>query len=285
MYSLPLKFNNMNSIQNNSRWNYTKKQISFGQIKPEMLFIEIPGFEKDYNWANVMIKTIDKTSKTIKAGTFGLTNILDGLKTDYRKYYINNKPKGSENTNFGVDRKSDLLTEIIGRYRSYFDRASQLVLRDYEIVDEEKIGHTTTAEFDKNLKLTKTIYNLENLEMYWQHTDVKNIPSVMKHSANIYNDIKELDKEIPQSSNKNIILNKINKKVAELHWYMANSTPYGRGSAGITDILIKSIYESMNIQVDAWKKGLAPDLEAFVTPLDEFIEKYPTYFSSPPKFM
>jgi len=39
------------------------------------------------------------------------------------------------------------------------------------------------------------------------------------------------------------------------------------------------------VQVSPWKKGLAPDLEALVTPLDDFLEKYPKMFEKMPQVM
>lgn len=288
MYLQPLSQNNFYTYQSNKQISLANKQLSFGKIEPEMLFIKIPGFDKDYGWANTMIKTIDKTVSVIASGKSCLTDILDGIKNDYQKYFTSkekNLALCSENSNFGVNRQSELLTYLVGKYHSYFDKASEIVLKDHSIFDEDQICHTITADFDKSIPLTKTLYNLENFEIHWQHTDAKNIPQVMNHSAKVYEEIKDLIKETSKSPDKNIILNKINKKIAELHWYLANATPYERGSAGIIDVLTKSIYESANIQTSPWKEGLSPDMEAFVTPLNEFVEKYPSYFESLPKFI
>lgn len=288
MYLSQLYQNNLYNYPRTRQLYQQNKRPSFGKVEPEMLFINIPGFDKDFNWANAMIKTIDKTVKIITSGKSSLTNLLDGIKKDYGKYFtekIAPKTQKVESVNYGVDRKGELLTFLVGRYNSYFDRASEMVLKDYAIFDEEQICNTRLADFDKSVQLTKTFYNLENFEIHWQHTDAQNIQKVIDYSSKIYQNLNSLRNELLKKNDKNLLLNKINKKIAELHWYLANAIPYERGSAGIVDVLTKSIYESMYIQTSPWKKGLSPDMEAFVTPVNEFIEKYPSYFDSPPKFI
>lgn len=288
MYLSPLSQSNLHNYLRTNQFYQQNKRTTFGKVEPEMLFIKIPGFDKDFNWANAMVKTIDKTVGVITLGKTSLMNLLDGIKKDYVKYFTEKtapKVQNVENVNYGVDRKGELLTFLVGRYNGYFDRASELVLKDYAIFDEEQICNTRLADFDKSVQLTKTFYNLENFEIHWQHTDAQNIQKVMDYSSKIYEDISILRSKLLKGNDKEMLLNEINKKVAELHWYLANATPYEKGSAGIVDVLTKSIYESMNIQTSPWKKGLSPDMEAFVTPLNEFIEKYPSYFDSPPKFI
>lgn len=53
--------------------------------------------------------------------------------------------------------------------------------------------------------------------------------------------------------------------------------PFVRGSAAMADAYTKSLFEALNIQTTPWKKGIAPDFEAFITPLDEYSKNTETF--------
>lgn len=54
--------------------------------------------------------------------------------------------------------------------------------------------------------------------------------------------------------------------------------PYKRGSASIADALSKSILHSHGITFGRWKPGISPDIIAFFTTPQRFIEIYPELF-------
>ena len=68
------------------------------------------------------------------------------------------------------------------------------------------------------------------------------------------------------------------EQIAEMHWWLAHSMPYCRGSAGIADMFSKVLFDATGIEVPCWKNGLAPDMEAFITPLSEYKEQYHHFF-------
>ena len=71
-----------------------------------------------------------------------------------------------------------------------------------------------------------------------------------------------------------------NEKIAEIYFLMANSMPYERGSNGISDILMRSIYKSLGIEQPAIKQGVSLDLEAFCMDLDEYKKKWNSFFEN-----
>ena len=243
---------------------------SFGQIKPDMLFIDIQGFGKDYNWANNMIKVIDNS----KSKNLPFEHLLDKIEKKYHDCFKNNERVAAKRTN----RES---LSVAGRYEGYFDRAEYLVFKHQNKSDNFGISHTRYAEFDPNVELITTGLNWEGYNLTWDHAPPESTPLVMEHIKEIYNGLDSYK----ASSKDEKTLSKINKDVAEIHWYFTQVMPYRNGSAGIADVLTKTIYESLGVQVSPWKKGIAPDLEALVTPLDEFVKNYESYFTKSPYFM
>ncbi|OGI01119.1 MAG: hypothetical protein A2Y25_09995 [Candidatus Melainabacteria bacterium GWF2_37_15] len=246
------------------------KSPSFGQIKPEMLFSDIDGFGKDYNWANSMIKVIDNS----KSQNLPFEQLLQKIKEKYRDCFKNNARVATIRTN-----RENL--SVAGRYEGYFDRAEYLVLKHYTKDYNDGLSHTQYAKFNPDIELITTDLNWEGYNLAWHHAPPESTLPVMKHIKKIYNGLNS-QKDAPKDEK---TLHKINKDIAEIHWYFTQLMPYRNGSAGITDVLTKTIYESLNIQVSPWKKGIAPDLEALVTPLDEFTKNYENYFTKPPYFM
>jgi len=70
----------------------------------------------------------------------------------------------------------------------------------------------------------------------------------------------------------------IYEKVGKIHWCIAQSMPFIRGSAAIADAFTKSLFEAVNIQTSPWKRSLSPDMEAFAIPLEEYSKKYRSFF-------
>ena len=61
---------------------------------------------------------------------------------------------------------------------------------------------------------------------------------------------------------------------------MANVMPYSRGSNGISDILMRSIYKSLGINQPALKHGVSLDLEAFCMDLNQYKKKWSSFFEN-----
>lgn len=70
-------------------------------------------------------------------------------------------------------------------------------------------------------------------------------------------------------------------KIAEIHWWFAQSVPYCRGSAAIGDAFAKVNGDLLGIRIPGYKENIAPDLEAFVRPLPDFVKHYVTFFEGP----
>lgn len=66
---------------------------------------------------------------------------------------------------------------------------------------------------------------------------------------------------------------------AELYYILANTMPFSRGSNGISDVLIRSLYKSVGKDLPALNKNVSLDLEAFCMPLDAYKSNWNNFFS------
>lgn len=77
----------------------------------------------------------------------------------------------------------------------------------------------------------------------------------------------------------------INRQIATLHWLLSHSMPYMRGSDVISNTFIKALYSALGFQTAVPKDGISFHPEAFCTELDEYVEKYPSLYENPPKYV
>ena len=78
---------------------------------------------------------------------------------------------------------------------------------------------------------------------------------------------------------------KINSDIAEIRWIMAHSMPWERGSDAISNVFTRALYKSMGIKSYPIKKDISLDLEAFCTPLNEYKQKFASYFEKEPEIV
>jgi hypothetical protein len=64
----------------------------------------------------------------------------------------------------------------------------------------------------------------------------------------------------------------LHKYIAKLHWILAHTAPFIRGSAAITEWIIKGIYKSYDLSI-RWSK--MPDCMALIQPnMEEYAKAY-----------
>ncbi len=132
-------------------------------------------------------------------------------------------------------------------------------------------SHLTTATLDgETIELTSTGFNGR-----WTHTELseEKLDKLMNHVDALY--ARAMDPNLP--------VEETVKTVGEMQWWLSQTTPFKRGSASATEALTRGVLDARGIQTAAYHQGLSPDLEAFVTPLDEFVKRYPNFFIAPPR--
>ena len=156
--------------------------------------------------------------------------------------------------------------EQAGSYAEYFDRFTNVEnprKRPYEDV------HLTSIScFDDN---TGTMYHPQN----------KYVEPGLNYVWERYNELRPLfDKVKNNQKLSKQDISYANEKIAEIYFLMANVMPYERGSNGISDILMRSIYKGLGVNQPALKHGVSLDLEAFCMDLNEYKNKWNSFFEN-----
>jgi avirulence protein len=70
-------------------------------------------------------------------------------------------------------------------------------------------------------------------------------------------------------------------KLAEIHWMLAHAVPDGSPPAATSETVLRAIARATGTELPPFRKGVMADLEAFVTPLDQFKKNYASLFEDP----
>lgn len=132
----------------------------------------------------------------------------------------------------------------------------------------------------RGLKLTEIIHSERGGRMF--HPVPDDIPIGLKYCENFYNQILPFAKKYKET--KSLSINeKINatENIAKIHYILSNLAPFERGSAGIANIITRSLYKSIGLNLPATKKNIALDLEAFYLPMNTYVKQWHSFFELP----
>lgn len=73
--------------------------------------------------------------------------------------------------------------------------------------------------------------------------------------------------------------------IAEIHWWLAQATPYQRGSASIAEFVAKVAMVHHNIDFSGWQSDVLADVEAMIASKEHYQSHYSELFIHPPRFM
>lgn len=100
------------------------------------------------------------------------------------------------------------------------------------------------------------------------HTPTENIDTIVEHLETLFTHVTN-GRNTPQEALKGL---------AEMHWWAAHAMPDERGSAAKAEFCIRSMANAMGMELPPFKRGIIPDLEAFMTPRADFVRNYASMF-------
>lgn len=100
------------------------------------------------------------------------------------------------------------------------------------------------------------------------HTPTQNIDTIVEHLETLFTHVTN-GRNTPQEALKGL---------AEMHWWAAHAMPDERGSAAKAEFCIRSMANAMGMELPPFKRGIIPDLEAFMTPRADFVRNYASMF-------
>lgn len=187
-----------------------------------------------------------------------------------------------------------VLSQISEGYGSIFAESSlgRGVLRDkdWESITpyNENVYSEYKEKFDKilnkirkspfsDIKLTKIVKYEKNGCM--SHPSTMYVKKFLNHAKKSYDEIIKIVQKKKKEGNLSIEeLKKAEDNIAQIHFLLTNSMPYRRGTSGIANILSRSLYKSLGIDIPPVKHGIALDLEAFCQSLEDYKKNWNMFF-------
>lgn len=231
---------------------------------------------KNGRWASEMNDISDKAAIRIKSGeSFEdvISNIANDVRNDVKSHKrINESGANNANNEAGVPRNTYDVCDLeyqtpyddyyYGEYKKYFDK-----IRSKKPPRQSPYPDMTVTNVIPELGL---MVHPKASQSY---------DAGMRHINDRYKEltpfIEKVNSGQPLSKAE---LKQAKAKIAEIHYLLANIMPYRRGSAGIADAMTRALCKSLGIDLPPLRKGVALDLEAFHLNLDEYIDKWDSFF-------
>lgn len=281
----PINFQNKINLRTKTKKNLIKETnaikcapVSFGAlglyrtniihkqtIPEDIYFIRLNKYGCDLEWAREMKKATYKISEMI-SNKKDFYEVLE--ETENAIKTINTVPGfcGKAFAEINADNKIFNLHKL-GRgqeyYKKYLDK-----LKNFDI--NEKYSPNSNEEY-KDAKLCSI--ELKGDDYIFHNAVVINFEHKNKHNFDLMKKAYEKLISIEHPSDSDVI-----KTAAILQWLMAQDSPYRRGSDSVANLLTRSLMHAYGLKLTPLKNEISLDFEAFYTNLDDYIEKYPTFF-------
>ena len=247
-----------------------KKYINEQNKQPlarDVHYIQMMFYQKKFFWAHQMNALTYDVSMMIS----NKENFNDILSLIEKQMSVVN-PNKKSNYTFGKRRQTPFRQYTMGE----MFRGAEYYSRYLWKLDENGKFQPKSNEEYKNANVCKMdrayTFDLKDklIDIDFKYDEFKNIE--LAHN--------EYDKLM---SLKNPSIQDINKSSATIKWLFCQETPYERGTDSISNILIKGIYHANNVKISPLKKKCSLDFEAFDTDLDEYIKRFPLFFTQKPE--
>ena len=235
-------------------------------------------YGKNIQWAHEINNISESAALRITKGE-SCEEVLNNIAADYRAYDqagtldSNTKPSARRKES-GLPRMAEnggwpYATTPVRNYPEYIDRLEAMnnKIRTYKGIELTDIGLSP--------------YN-DNTDLYMLHPKRKNIPPAMKEINKCYDKLQPLVQKVQNGGTLTASeLELVDDQMAEMYYLLANVMPWNRGSNGISDIFMRSVYESLGIDRPALKQGVSLDLEAFCCNMNDYKANWNSFFETP----
>ena len=258
-YKIPSdKFDTLKAYYLNADENESIKR----EINPDLFFIRMQKYGKNYPWALNMSKIALELSQKIKE------------KKDFDEI-LNYTCSGVRAINhlelYGLRNEiciTGITLEKGCRGEEYLEKYKTKLNKEYGVISPK-----ANEEYKEALTSLITFYKGGNIRIEYGH-------SASGKSINLKLCKKAYEKLI---SNDNPAEKDILDTCATIQWLISQGCPFWKGNDSIANLLTKAIMHSYGMELSQIKEGHSLDFEAFYRDLDDYIEKYPTFFEKYPK--
>lgn len=229
-------------------------------------------YGKNIAWANE-INNVSNIGETLIRNGEDFRTVVGNISEGYRRIDIANTLKGDPHgrRNSGLNRENwspeAEPSTPIDNYPEYQNRLNKL------------LDVNRTAPYS-DIKLTE-IRNIDRgvYMVCMIHPANKYVTPGLKHMEDAYNTLQPLFNKVQKGGS--LTPNELefaHKQISEIYYLMANVMPWARGSNGISDVTMRSMYKALNIEMPAMKHGVSLDLEAFDQSLSSYQANWKSFF-------
>lgn len=190
---------------------------------------------------------------------------------------------------FATSREGDLVSEaytpIVRQYASIVPK----ILREnttgckssFDGLPTRRLSQTMSLD-QREVELTRLFVHMDESGMgvalrrvpqghgheclgFIQHTSATKLAPLMAHANDLYQRVLSPTLSSPQERR---------DLLAEMHYVLAHAMPDERGSAAKSELAVRATALAVGMELPPFRPDVGPDLEAFVTPLPEFVQRY-----------
>ncbi|MBR1618537.1 hypothetical protein IJ674_01420 [bacterium] len=250
--------------------NFNSPKLKFNK---DDFFIRLKGYGQSDKWAQEVSQIADDAVDMFRKNTDAET-VLKFISKSAR-YANRNCEDLHKQKNTGIlrtdragwqSKEAEIFTPYnVEKYSTYSERLYNTYLKPLEDPYQRRIRLTKPSNFYIGKLFHGAPENINIAFDYVFNICKQIIPKYVK------NDIKPKDLET------------VNPQIAEMRWVLAHSTPWVRGSDGISNIFMRAIYKAVGVKTYPVKKGVSLDLEAYCTNLKDYKMLWNTYFEKAPE--
>lgn len=198
-----------------------------------------------------------------------LGELPEGTTADDIVRYISAFQTGRRRTR---DETGGARTLVTSQYTPY----QAACLRQLGVSGLESAAATTTLEADGvTVQLTRLEYSAQENALRWVHP-----PPAAFDGAKVALETRFRNLLSRPALAAHVV--EVMRTIGALHWIIVQCLPFWRGTAAIADAFTKVCAEVHGITVGRWKRGLAPDLEAYTRALPDYMDRYTDFFDVAP---
>lgn len=257
-------------------------QLLVQMFEDSKFFSRVSTCEMQYGKNFAFAKMMNKLSKEIVKSISNQKSFKEVLRQIARGY----SKETSINSNF---------TERIGKSGVYRGNATKppKIIRGYGRIDSYATGYGNmgfkdgykdyverlTANLDNRVSPYKNFTLTKKFEETMLHPYHEEVAKNMEIIADRYKTYQKLVADYKKTGKLSIEQRKqADNVISEIYYLMANTCPFQRGSNGISDILMRSQYSALGINMPHIKKGVGLDLEAFCFELKDYQKNWKSFF-------
>lgn len=240
-------------------------------------------YGKNIQWAHEM-NIISEAAQHRIANGDSFEDVLNNIADDYKSYdeatTLNSDKDVSDRRKFSGLFRGDRPDSELGKkfklgaytpfdqkggYSEYYDRFAALLDKPRK----SPYPDVTLTQLETNKKLGNVM----------KHPLNENVNPGLAHVKERYNELAPLFEKVKNGGTLTAAEKAMaDDKIAEMYFLLGNIMPWDRGSNGISDIFMRSMYKNLGIDMPALKPGVSLDLEAFCMDMDEYKAKWHTFF-------